>query len=211
MPHTAGLWNMGPRFRGDDEQIWIHKIDFEELGMTAIAAWKSHPRHRRRLEIYNLIASHPPSADTGGREHISQRAGRGRRLRPRRESVDPSGRETIASHVLSEGHPWPRSRPASRIHRASPRGDRRRYRYRDIISTDPGAADPGRTRRRTQPRQRQRLSHPPHDRERWELVRTPEGWKFKHRTLRQLDGSGGAQDPAGCAAQAKRPLINAGA
>jgi hypothetical protein len=24
---------------------------------------------------------------------------------------------------------------------------------------------------------------------RWELVRTAEGWKFKHRTLRQLDGS----------------------
>ena len=24
-----------------------------------------------RLEIYNLIASHPPSADTGGSEHIS--------------------------------------------------------------------------------------------------------------------------------------------
>ena len=23
-----------------------------------------------RLEIYNLIASHPPSADTGGSEHI---------------------------------------------------------------------------------------------------------------------------------------------
>src|SRR5713101_456290 len=24
-----------------------------------------------RLEIYNVIASHPPSADTGGNEHIS--------------------------------------------------------------------------------------------------------------------------------------------
>ena len=24
---------------------------------------------------------------------------------------------------------------------------------------------------------------------RWELVRTPQGWRIKHRTLRQLDGS----------------------
>lgn len=24
---------------------------------------------------------------------------------------------------------------------------------------------------------------------RWDLVRTPQGWKIKHRTLRQLDGS----------------------
>jgi hypothetical protein len=24
---------------------------------------------------------------------------------------------------------------------------------------------------------------------RWELVRTPQGWKIKHRTLRPLDGS----------------------
>jgi hypothetical protein len=24
---------------------------------------------------------------------------------------------------------------------------------------------------------------------RWDLVRTPQGWKIEHRTLRQLDGS----------------------
>ena len=29
---------------------------------------------------------------------------------------------------------------------------------------------------------------------RWELVRTPQGWKIKHRTLRQLDGSQGARN-----------------
>jgi hypothetical protein len=28
---------------------------------------------------------------------------------------------------------------------------------------------------------------------RWELVRTPQGWKIKRRTLRQLDGSDGAR------------------
>ena len=28
---------------------------------------------------------------------------------------------------------------------------------------------------------------------RWELLRTPQGWKFKHRSSRQLDGSEGAR------------------
>ena len=40
---------------------------------------------------------------------------------------------------------------------------------------------------------------------RWELVRTPDGWKFKHRALRLLDGSeparkilpGALRQPAG--------------
>ena len=30
---------------------------------------------------------------------------------------------------------------------------------------------------------------------RWELVRTPQGWKIKRRTLRQLDGSASQQAP----------------
>ena len=29
---------------------------------------------------------------------------------------------------------------------------------------------------------------------RWELVRTPQGWKIKHRSLRQLDGSEPARE-----------------
>src|SRR5260370_11022240 len=57
-----------------------------------------------RLEIYNLIASHPPSADTGGRDHVAASwvedgvFDRGENL------SSPRGRDTIADHVLSQGH-----------------------------------------------------------------------------------------------------------
>ena len=57
-----------------------------------------------RLEIYNLIASHPPSADTGGSDHIAASwvedgvFDRGENL------SSPRGRDTIASHVLSADH-----------------------------------------------------------------------------------------------------------
>jgi SnoaL-like protein len=54
-----------------------------------------------RLEIYNLIASHPPSADTAGNEHIAASwvedgvFDRGENL------SSPQGREHIANQVLS--------------------------------------------------------------------------------------------------------------
>src|SRR6266545_4207377 len=57
-----------------------------------------------RFEIYNLIASHPPSADTGGSDHIAASwvedgvFDRGENL------SSPRGRDTIASHVLSAEH-----------------------------------------------------------------------------------------------------------
>src|SRR6476646_1669011 len=57
-----------------------------------------------RLEIYNLIASHPPTADTGGRAHIAASwvadgvFDRGENL------SSPLGRDVIADHVLSPGH-----------------------------------------------------------------------------------------------------------
>src|SRR5436189_2596559 len=57
-----------------------------------------------RLEIYNLIASHPPSADTGGNEHIAASwvedgvFDRGENL------SSPHGREHIANQVLSAEH-----------------------------------------------------------------------------------------------------------
>ena len=43
-----------------------------------------------RLEIYNLIASHPPSADTAGKDHIAASWCGRRRVRPRRESLQPA-------------------------------------------------------------------------------------------------------------------------
>src|ERR1700730_15204379 len=57
-----------------------------------------------RLEIYNLIASHPPSADTGGSEHILASwvedgvFDRGENL------SSPRGRASIAEQVLTPVH-----------------------------------------------------------------------------------------------------------
>src|SRR5215813_14856069 len=57
-----------------------------------------------RLEIYNLIASHPPSADTGGSEHIAACwvedgvFDRGETL------SSPRGRDTLAKQVQSAEH-----------------------------------------------------------------------------------------------------------
>src|SRR5436853_2100081 len=57
-----------------------------------------------RLEIYNLIASHPPSADTGGDAHIAASwvedgvFDRGEGLTSAR------GSDAIARQVLSPGH-----------------------------------------------------------------------------------------------------------
>src|SRR5204863_4141537 len=57
-----------------------------------------------RLEIYNLIASHPPSADTGDSEHISASwvddgvFDRGANL------TSPRGRDEIANQVRSPEH-----------------------------------------------------------------------------------------------------------
>ena len=55
-----------------------------------------------RLEIYNLIASHPPSADTGGSDHISASwADDG--VFDRGEDAT-RGRSAIAEQVLSPAH-----------------------------------------------------------------------------------------------------------
>src|SRR5436190_21899702 len=57
-----------------------------------------------RLEIYNLIASHPPSADTGGSAHVAASwvedsvFDRGENL------SSPRGRDSIAEQVLSSAH-----------------------------------------------------------------------------------------------------------
>src|SRR5262249_54857675 len=57
-----------------------------------------------RLEIYNLIASHPPSADTTGKDHITASwvedgvFDRGENL------SSPRGRDSIANQVLSADH-----------------------------------------------------------------------------------------------------------
>ena len=142
-----------------------------------------------RLEIYNLIASHPPSADTGGSEHIATSwvedglFDRGENL------SSPRGREQLANQVLSAAHQAAIDRGLAHftsLPHVAIDGDLAVVTsYLQILvpqtQGDPvdvpnhGSSKGFRVHRMTA--------------NRWELVRTPQGWKIKRRTLRQLDGS----------------------
>jgi SnoaL-like domain len=142
-----------------------------------------------RLEIYNLIASHPPSADTGGSEHIAACwvedgvFDRGETL------SSPRGRDTIARQVQNAEHQAAIAGGLAHFtglpHVAIDRDTAVVTSYLQILvpqtQGDPvavpnhGSSKGFRVHRMTA--------------NRWELVRTAQGWKFKQRTLRQLDGS----------------------
>jgi len=142
-----------------------------------------------RLEIYNLIASHPPSADTSGKNHIlASWVEDG--LFDRGDTLSsPRGRESIANQVLSVDHQAAIERGLAHFtslpHVAIDGGTAVVTSYLQILvpqtQGDPvevpnhGSSKGFRVHRMTA--------------NRWELVRTPQGWKIKRRTLRQLDGS----------------------
>jgi hypothetical protein len=142
-----------------------------------------------RLEIDNLIASHPPSADTAGSDHIAASwvedgvFDRGENL------SSPRGRENIAKQVLSADHQAAIERGLAHFtslpHVAIDGDSAVVTSYLQILvpqtQGDPvdvpnhGSSKGFRIHRMTA--------------NRWELVRTAQGWRIKRRTLRQLDGS----------------------
>src|SRR6266478_5903451 len=142
-----------------------------------------------RLEIYNLIASHPPSADTGGSEHIAASwvedgvFDRGENL------SSPRGRSTIANQVQSPEHQAAIARGIAHFtglpHVAIDGDTAIVTSYLQILVPQTegnpvevpnhGSSKGFRVHRMTA--------------NRWELVRTAAGWKIKRRTLRQLDGT----------------------
>ncbi|MGA7488839.1 MAG: nuclear transport factor 2 family protein [Xanthobacteraceae bacterium] len=146
-----------------------------------------------RLEIYNLIASHPPSADTGGKAHIAASwvedgvFDRGENL------SSPRGRDAIAEQVLTPEHQAAIARGLAHftgLPHVVVDGDTAVVTsYLQILvpqtQGDPvdvpnhGSSRGFRVHRMTA--------------NRWELARTPQGWKIKRRTLRQLDGSDAAR------------------
>jgi SnoaL-like domain len=145
-----------------------------------------------RLEIYNLIASHPPSADTGGSDHISASwADDG--VFDRGEDAT-RGRSAIAEQVLSPAHQAAIAGGIAHFtglpHVAISGDTAIVTSYLQVIvpqtQGDPvavpnhGSSKGFRIHRVTA--------------NRWELLRTPQGWKIKQRTLRQLDGSEPARD-----------------
>jgi hypothetical protein len=142
-----------------------------------------------RLAIYNLIASHPPTADTGGSDHIAASwvedgvFDRGENL------SSPRGRDTIAKQVQSAEH------------QAAIAGGLAHFTGLPHIVIDGDTAVVTSYLQILVPQtQGDPVEVPNHGSgkgfrvhrmtaNRWELVRTAEGWKFKHRTLRQLDGT----------------------
>jgi hypothetical protein len=146
-----------------------------------------------RLEILNLIASHPPCSDTGA-DHfvrtmyledgvIDLGAGKG-----------ASGNVAIAAMVKEPGHQAAIAGGLAHFaglpHIAINGDEAVVTSYLQIITPHP-TAEP--------------LEVPNHGAtrgfrihrvgaNRWELKRTPQGWKIKRRTLRPLDGSEPARE-----------------
>lgn len=158
-----------------------------------------------RLEIYNLIASHPPSADTGA-DYYTRAVFTGDGVFDRGESLDYTlGNEAIAAIT---------QRPA---HQEAIHGGLAHFAGLPHVELDGDSAFVT---------SYLQLIHPDHqgdERElpnhgvstgyrihrvlanRWELARTPGGWKIKSRKLRPLDGSQPARDILSRALARHRP------
>ncbi len=140
-----------------------------------------------RLEIYNLIASHPPSADTGGGDHISGSWSE-EGVFDRGDDVT-RGRAAIAQQVLSPAHQAAIAGGLAHftgLPHVTITGDTAivtSY-LQVIVPQTQGDAVEVPNHGRSKGFRIHRITA-----NRWELVRTQQGWKFKRRTLRQLDGS----------------------
>ena len=158
-----------------------------------------------RLEIYNLIASHPPSADTGADDYtraVFTEDG----VFDRGESLDYTlGNEAIAAITQRPEH-------QEAIHGGLAHfaglphveldGDSAFVTsYLQLIHPDHQGAE------RELPNHGVSTGYRIHRvlANRWELVRTPEGWKIKSRKLRPLDGSQPARDILSRALACHRP------
>ncbi len=146
-----------------------------------------------RLEIYNLIASHPPAADTGAREFTASIWAENAVFDRAGELSSPTGREAIAEALVSPAH-----QAAIRaglghftgLPHIAINGDRADVTtYLQILVPDPTAEIievPGHGSSRGYRIHRASVS-------RWELVRTSCGWQIERRTLR-LIGTEPARD-----------------
>jgi hypothetical protein len=140
-----------------------------------------------RLEIYNLIASHPASADTGGDHHIATSWAEDGVFDRGDEAT--RGRAAIAGQVLSPAH------------QAAIAGGLAHFTGLPHVAISGDSAVVTSYLQVIVPQsQGEPVEVPNHGKSkgfrihrmtanRWELIRTREGWKFKQRTLRQLDGS----------------------
>jgi len=142
-----------------------------------------------RLEIYNLVASHPPSADTGAdyyAEAIYTEDGvfdRGADL------SGASGNKAIAASLKSEGH------------QAAIAGGLAHFTGLPHIALDGDQAVVTSYLQILAPKKSGEVIEVPNHgssrgyhihrvvTNRWELIRSAAGWKIKRRTIRLVDGS----------------------
>ena len=155
-----------------------------------------------RLEIYNLIASHPPSADTGADDYtraVFTEDG----VFDRGESLDFTvGNEAIA--LRSEHQEAIRGGLAhfAGLPHVEIDGDSAWVTsYLQLVHPDAEGAE------RELPNHGVSTGYRIHRvlANRWELVRAPEGWKIRSRKLRPLDGSAPARDILSRALARRRP------
>ena len=147
-----------------------------------------------RLEIYNLIASHPPSADTGARDHVmnawtedgefDRGAQFGGPVRQRTSSGGVDNPEHM--RAVQQGLAHFAGLPYVRID-----GDTAfAISYLQIIVPDRvGPEFDVPNHGKTRGFHIHRVSA-----NRWDFVRTPAGWRIKRRRLRALDGGAEARE-----------------
>ena len=141
-----------------------------------------------RLAIYNLIASHPPSADTGA-DYYSRAVFTEDAVLDLGADKKAAGNEAIAAIVTTAGHKAAIAGGLAHFaglpHIALDGDQAVVTSYLQILAPHP-SAEP--------------IEVPNHGiskgfrvhrvaANRWELTRTSRGWRIKRRTLRPLDGS----------------------
>jgi len=147
-----------------------------------------------RLEIYNLIASHPPSADTGNGAYVASVWTEDGVFDRGAEFARPTGRAAIAAgsanpehhRAIEQGIAHFAGLPYVRVE-----GDTAfAISYLQILVPDRlGPTFEVPNHGASQGFHVHRVSA-----NRWEFVRTAEGWKITSRTLRPLDGSAPARE-----------------
>jgi hypothetical protein len=147
-----------------------------------------------RLEIYNLIASHPPSADTGAAAYAEAVYTEDGVFDRGPDLSGATGNKAIAASLLSEGH------------QAAIAGGLAHFTGLPHITLDGDTAVVTSYLQILTPRKSgDQVEVPNHGASRgyhihrvvtnrWDLVRTASGWKIKRRTLRLVDGSQPSRD-----------------
>ena len=147
-----------------------------------------------RFEIYNLIASHPPSADTGAGEYTASVWTEDGVFDRGAEFPRPTGRAAIAGGSSTPEH-----------HRAIEQGIAHFANLPHVRVTGDTAVAITYLQILVPDRVGPVFDVPNHgssrgfhihrvSANRWEFVRTAEGWKIARRTLRPLDGGAAARD-----------------